>query len=94
MKSSNSSQKPATKPKNHIDLLSAIKKLHVYCQEGNLPLITELLEKNPEILNSQNEAGNSALIISLKFGHLHLFRYFIDSFPNDLDLNLKNNVFY
>ena len=77
------------KKKNIPDLTSSIKKLHVYCQEGNLPMIKEILEKNPSLVNAHNDAGNPPLTIAIKSNFPHVYRYLLQFKPN---LDLPNNV--
>ena len=82
------------KQKLQVDLSSTAKKLHVFCQEGNLAMARDILEKAPAVVNHPNDAGNSPLMVCLKFGHAYLIRLLLQAYPDalpELDLNHRNN---
>ncbi len=79
----------AKKMRAQQDQSATIKKLHVFCQEGNIAMVKDILDRHLHLVNVPNDAGNPPLTIAIKCGHPQLVKYVLQFNP---DVNLKNNV--
>ena len=68
---------------------TAVAKLHLHCQNGDLHLVQTALIRTPELLNSRNGVGQTPLAVAVKQGHIELVQELIRL---GADPNLSNNV--
>ena len=69
------------------------KSLHVYCEEGDISKVEEILKSDPELINCPNFSGNPPLSIAIKYSNIRVVKTLLQNYSSDLDIDFRNNVF-